>query len=83
MKADLAQLRQAALDIRLPIAAQRVLAHPGQASHFPMGEALAFQPENLPLLPHTGRGMMVPLIMQHLLLVFGELKLKHRSGPEG
>jgi hypothetical protein len=83
MKADLSQLRQAALDILLQIAAQRILAHPCQASNLSMWEALAFQPEDLHLLPRPGMGMMIPLIMQHLLLVFGEFKLKYRSGPEG
>jgi hypothetical protein len=33
-------------------------------------------------LPHPGMGMMIPLILQHLLLVFGELKLAHRSDPK-
>jgi hypothetical protein len=34
-------------------------------------------------LPHPGMGMMIPLIMQHLLLVDGELKLEHHSDPKG
>jgi hypothetical protein len=46
-----------------------------------MRQALAFQPEDLRLLPYTGMGMRIPLLMQPLLLVVGELKLEHRSDP--